>query len=91
MAPRVFAAVILILLGSVLAVPIAILLGTVALLLELVHYAWARTGLTGVRYSRVLGARHVAFGDDGVFGFSTVAGSTLTRMTSEATGGLWGK
>ena len=49
MAAGVFAAVILILLGSVLAVPIAILLGTVALLLELVHYAWARTGLTGVR------------------------------------------
>ena len=64
MAAGVFAAVILILLGSVLAVPIAILLGTVALLLELVHYAWARTGLTGVRYRRVLGARHVAFGDD---------------------------
>ena len=49
MAGRVLAAVILILLGSLLAVPIAILLGTVALLLELVHYAWARTGLTGVQ------------------------------------------
>jgi uncharacterized protein (DUF58 family) len=64
MAARVFAAVTLILVGSVLGVPIAILLGTVALLLELVHYAWARTGLSGVRYRRVLGARHVAFGDE---------------------------
>ena len=57
MAARVLAAVTLILLGSLLAVPIASLLGTVALLLELVHYAWARTGLTGVRYRRLLGAR----------------------------------
>jgi uncharacterized protein (DUF58 family) len=64
MAARILAAVVLLLLGSLLAVPIAILLGTVALLLELVHYAWARSGLTGVRYRRELGASHVAFGDE---------------------------
>ena len=64
MAARVLAALVLVLLGSLLAVPIAILLGTVGLLLELVHYAWARTGLAGVRYRRVLGAPHVAFGDE---------------------------
>ena len=38
--------------------------GTVALLLEVVHAAWARNGLAGVRYRRELGARHVAFGDE---------------------------
>ena len=64
MAGRVLAGALLILVGSVLAVPIAILLGTVALLLELVHYAWARNGLAGIRYRRVLGARHVPFGDE---------------------------
>ncbi|HEX5828549.1 MAG TPA: DUF58 domain-containing protein [Candidatus Limnocylindrales bacterium] len=64
MAARVLAALVLVLLGSLLAVPIAILLGTVALLLEVVHAAWARSGLEGVRYRRALGARHVAFGDE---------------------------
>ena len=64
MAARVLAALVLILLGSLLGVPIAILLGTVALLLEVVHCAWARTGLTGVRYRRELGRPHVAFGDE---------------------------
>ena len=64
MAARVLAGALLVILGSLLAVPIAILLGTVALLLEVVHYAWARNGLAGVRYRRRLGARHVPFGDD---------------------------
>jgi uncharacterized protein (DUF58 family) len=64
MAGRVLVGSLLILVGSLLAVPIAILLGTVALLLELVHYAWARNGLEGVRYRRELGARHVPFGDE---------------------------
>jgi uncharacterized protein (DUF58 family) len=64
MAARILGASLLVLLGSVLAVPIAILLGTVGLLLELVHYAWARNGLAGVRYRRELGARHVPFGDE---------------------------
>jgi uncharacterized protein (DUF58 family) len=63
-AARVVAALVLLLLGSLLAVPIAILLGTVALLLEVVHAAWSRNGLVGVRYRRQLGAAHVAFGDD---------------------------
>lgn len=64
MAARVIAALVLVLLGSLLGVPIAILLGTVALLLEVVHVTWARNGLDGVRYRRVLGAPHVAFGDE---------------------------
>ena len=64
MAARVLAALVLLLLGSLLGVPIAILLGTVALLLEVVHAAWAQNGLAGVRYRRELGAPHVAFGDE---------------------------
>ncbi|HEY3334710.1 MAG TPA: DUF58 domain-containing protein [Candidatus Limnocylindrales bacterium] len=64
MAARVLAALVLVLLGSLLGVPIAILLGTVALLLEVVHAAWARNGLAGIRYRRELGAPHVAFGDE---------------------------
>ena len=64
MAARVLSALVLLLLGSLLGVPIAILLGTLALLLEVVHAAWARNGLTGVRYRRELGAPHVAFGDE---------------------------
>ena len=61
---RVLAAVVLILLGEPARRPDRDPAGTVALLLELVHYAWARNGLAGVRYRRVLGARHVAFGDE---------------------------
>ena len=57
MAARVLAALVLITAGSLLAVPIAILLGAVTLLLEVVHAAWARNGLSGVRYRRHLGAR----------------------------------
>ncbi len=64
MAARVLVALVLIVAGSLLAVPIAILLGTVTMLLEVVHAVWAHNGLTGVRYRRVLGARHVAFGDE---------------------------
>ena len=64
MAGRVIAALVLILAGSVLAVPIAILLGTITMLLEVVHLAWAHNGLRGVRYRRHLGGRHVAFGDE---------------------------
>jgi uncharacterized protein (DUF58 family) len=64
MAARVLTAVVLIVAGSLLAVPIAILLGTVTLMLEVVHAVWANDGLAGVRYRRHLGARHVAFGDE---------------------------
>jgi uncharacterized protein (DUF58 family) len=64
MAARVIAALVLILGGSLLAVPIAILLGAVTLLLEIVHAVWARSGLEGVRYRRHLGSRRVAFGDE---------------------------
>ena len=64
MAARVLTALVLILAGSLLAVPIALLLGSVTLMLEVVHAVWAKNGLDGVRYRRRLGARHIAFGDE---------------------------
>ena len=60
---RVLAAALLIITGSVLDVPIVILLGAAILLLDVVHAAWARGGLSGVTYVRRLGARRTPFGD----------------------------
>lgn len=63
MAGRVLAAMLLIVVGSALDVPIAVLLGVVVLLLDVVHAVWARRGLEGIRYERHLGARRVPFGE----------------------------
>lgn len=63
MSVRVLVAVALIVVGSGLGVPIAIVLGVVALLLDAVHLAWERRGLTGIRYARRLGARRAPFGE----------------------------
>jgi uncharacterized protein (DUF58 family) len=63
MAARVLAAIVLIVTGSALSVPIAIVLGVVTLLLDAVHVAWERRGLGSIRYSRRLGARRVPFGE----------------------------
>jgi len=63
MAGRVLAAIALIVIGSALNVPIMILLGVATLLLDVVHAAWARNGLRGVAYRRVLGARRSPFGE----------------------------
>ena len=57
------AAIALVVAGSLLDVPIAILLGVVVLLLDVVHVAWERQGLAGIRYSRRLGARRTPFGE----------------------------
>ncbi len=57
------AAIALIAIGSLLDVPIAIVLGVVVLLLDLVHVAWARRGLDAIRYTRHLGARRTPFGE----------------------------
>jgi uncharacterized protein (DUF58 family) len=62
-AARVLAAGTLIVLGSALGVPIAIVLGVVTLLLDLVHVAWQRRGLSSIRYSRRLAARRAPFGE----------------------------
>ncbi|HYO42394.1 MAG TPA: DUF58 domain-containing protein [Candidatus Limnocylindrales bacterium] len=63
MAGRVMAAIALIVVGSLLTVPIAILLGVVILLLDVVHAAWERQGLAGIRYARRLGSRRTPFGE----------------------------
>jgi uncharacterized protein (DUF58 family) len=62
-AARVLAAGALIVVGSALGVPIAIVLGVVTLLLDLVHVAWERRGLGAIRYARRLGARRAPFGE----------------------------
>src|SRR5438270_10881477 len=63
MTARVVAACALIVVGSALGVPIAIVLGVVTRLLDLVHVAWGRRGLGGIRYTRRLGSRHAPFGE----------------------------
>jgi len=57
------AAIALVVVGSLLDVPIAILLGVVVLLLDVVHVAWERQGLAGIRYSRRLGSHRTPFGE----------------------------
>lgn len=64
MTGRAIAGIALIVVGSVLNVPIAILLGVVTLLLEVVGGIWARAGLTRIGYERHLGARHTPFGEE---------------------------
>ena len=64
MAARVLLAIALIVIGSGLDVPIAIVLGVVTLMVELVHWLWARAGVRDVRYTRTLAARRAAFGDE---------------------------
>jgi len=62
-AVRVLGAIALIVIGSALAVPIAMVLGVVMLLLDVTLVVWARNGLTGIRYSRRLGAHRAPFGE----------------------------
>ena len=57
------AAIALIVIGSALGVPIAMVLGVVTLVLDAVHVAWGRRGLGPVRYTRKLGARRAPFGE----------------------------
>lgn len=64
MTVQAFAAAILIIGGSVLAVPVAIVLGTILLLLEVVHWVWVRNGLDGVSYVRRLATDRTSFGHD---------------------------
>lgn len=64
MAARVLAALVLIVVGSALDVPIAIVLGVVTLLLEAVQATWQRMGLRDVRYVRHLEARRIPWGGE---------------------------
>jgi uncharacterized protein (DUF58 family) len=61
---RAAAAIALILAGATFGVPVATVLGIVALMVEVVHAVWARRGLSGVRYARRLGSRRLAWGDE---------------------------
>jgi uncharacterized protein (DUF58 family) len=64
MAARVLLAITLIVVGSAIDVPIAIVLGIVTLMVEVVHVVWARAGVRDVRYTRHLDVRRAAFGDE---------------------------
>ncbi len=63
MAARVAGSIALILVGSLLDVPIVLLLGVVVLLLDVVNAAWGRNGLRAIRYRRELAARRTPFGE----------------------------
>src|SRR3954467_11252706 len=64
MSGRAFAAVLLVLAGAFAAVPIAVVLGIVVLLLETIRAVWARYGLRGVTYRRALAADRTTWGDE---------------------------
>ena len=64
MAARVLASLLLVIVGSALDVPIAIVLGLVVIALEVVHAAFARQGLRRIEYARRLDARRVPFGGE---------------------------
>ncbi|MFL5679814.1 MAG: DUF58 domain-containing protein [Chloroflexota bacterium] len=58
-----FVAVILILAGTFIGVPIALLLGIVALLLEIVRLVWSRGGLRRLEYRRRLERNRTSWGE----------------------------
>ena len=58
------AAALLILGGAFLGVPVALVLGTILLLLEIVHWVWVRYGLDGVTYVRRLATDRTSWGHD---------------------------
>jgi uncharacterized protein (DUF58 family) len=58
------AGAVLILGGSFLELPVAILLGIVVLLLEVVHLVWVRYGIDGVSYRRRLASNRTSWGHD---------------------------
>jgi uncharacterized protein (DUF58 family) len=64
MTAQAIVAVVLIVLGTVLDVPIAIILGIIALLLELARLVWSRRRLSLVDYRRTLGSTRIGWGDD---------------------------
>jgi len=59
-----FAAVLLILAGAFVGVPIAVILGIIVLLLETIRAVWARYGLRGVSYRRTLAGDRTTWGDE---------------------------
>jgi uncharacterized protein (DUF58 family) len=64
MTVQAVAAVLLILGGSLLEVPVAVVLGTILLFLEVIHWVWVRYGLDGVTYERRLATDRTSWGHD---------------------------
>ena len=64
MTAQTLVAIGLILAGTFLHVPIALFLGIVVLLLDVVRGIWARRGLAGVHYLRRLERHRIAWGDE---------------------------
>ncbi len=59
-----FLAILLLLAGVFAAVPVAIVLAIVILLLEIVRAIWARNGLRNVRYTRTLARHRMTWGEE---------------------------
>jgi uncharacterized protein (DUF58 family) len=59
-----FAAVLLVIAGAFLGVPIIVVLGTIVLLLETIRAIWTRYGLLGVTYRRTLDSDRTTWGDE---------------------------
>ncbi len=58
------AAILLLLAGVFLAVPVAVILAIVILLLEIVRSVWTRNGLRGLRYVRTLERHRMTWGEE---------------------------
>jgi uncharacterized protein (DUF58 family) len=59
-----FAAILLLLLGTYLDVPVAVILSIVVLTIEMVRQVWTRFGLSGVTYRRYLERDRVTWGEE---------------------------
>jgi uncharacterized protein (DUF58 family) len=59
-----FAAILLLLLGTYLDVPVAVILAIVVLTIEMVRLVWTRFGLSGVTYRRYLERDRVTWGEE---------------------------
>jgi uncharacterized protein (DUF58 family) len=64
MTPQAVAALVLVLAGAALDVPIVMLLGVVTILLETIRFVWARYGLRDVTYRRHLASNRTTWGDE---------------------------
>jgi uncharacterized protein (DUF58 family) len=59
-----FGAIVLLIVGTYLAVPVAVILAIVVLLIEAVRRIWSRYGLTGVTYTRRLERDRIGWGEE---------------------------
>jgi len=62
--PRTLGAIGLIVIGGLLRIPVAVILGLVVVIVELVHHLWQVQGLDGVSYVRHLATNRTSWGDD---------------------------